>query len=123
MIKNKKVFRIDENEKARILGMHIGATKSQYLTEQVTTVEGTLMDAVEGAMMGDMMKMVKDPSQVFVIANKEGNVETPNPKMLKPSDKIVFNGRGMLVVYPKTDMDAQFIIQPDKGKITLFRGA
>jgi hypothetical protein len=29
----------------------------------------------------------------------------------------------MLVVYPKTDMDAQFIIQPDKGKITLFRGA
>jgi peptidoglycan hydrolase-like protein with peptidoglycan-binding domain len=35
MIKNKKVFRINESEKAEILGMHQQATKRHYLSEAV----------------------------------------------------------------------------------------
>ena len=123
MIKNKKVFRIDENEKARILGMHQTATKSMYLSEQSGTVEGTLMTAQDGGMMGDLMNMVKDTKQIFTIGNTEGDVKVPNVKMLKPTDKIVFNGEGSLLVYPQSDMDAQFLIQPKNGKLMLFRGA
>jgi hypothetical protein len=123
MIKNKKVFRIDENEKARILGMHQTATKSMYLSEQSATVEGTLMTAQDDGMMGDLMDMVKDTKQVFTIGNTEGDVKVPNVKMLKPTDKIVFNGEGSLLVYPQSDMDAQFLIKPKNGKLMLFRGA
>lgn len=123
MIKNKKVFRIDENEKARILGMHQTATKSMYLSEQSATVEGTLMTAQDDGMMGDLMDMVKDTKQIFTIGNTEGDVKVPNVKMLKPTDKIVFNGEGSLLVYPQSDMDAQFLIKPKNGKLMLFRGA
>jgi peptidoglycan hydrolase-like protein with peptidoglycan-binding domain len=35
MIKNKKLFRINESEKAEILGMHKQATKRHYLSEAV----------------------------------------------------------------------------------------
>jgi peptidoglycan hydrolase-like protein with peptidoglycan-binding domain len=35
MIKNKKLFRINESEKAEILGMHQQATKRHYLSESV----------------------------------------------------------------------------------------
>jgi len=35
MIKNKKLFRINESEKAEILGMHKQATKRHYLSEVV----------------------------------------------------------------------------------------
>jgi len=35
MIKNKKLFRINESEKAEILGMHKQATKRHYLGEAV----------------------------------------------------------------------------------------
>jgi peptidoglycan hydrolase-like protein with peptidoglycan-binding domain len=35
MIKNKKLFRINESEKAQILGMHKQATKRHYLSEAV----------------------------------------------------------------------------------------
>ena len=123
MIKNKKVFRIDESEKARILGMHQTATKSMYLSEQSATVEGTLMTAQDAVMMGDLMDMVKDTKQIFTIGNTEGDVKVPNVKMLKPTDKIVFNGEGSLLVYPQSDMDAQFLIKPKNGKLMLFRGA
>jgi hypothetical protein len=123
MIKNKKVFRIDENEKARILGMHQTATKTMYLSEQSATVEGTLMTAQDDGMMGDLMDMVKDTKQIFTIGNTEGDVKVPNVKMLKPTDKIVFNGEGSLLVYPQSDMDAQFLIKPKNGKLMLFRGA
>jgi hypothetical protein len=123
MIKNKKVFRIDENEKARILGMHQTATKTMYLSEQSSTVEGTLMTAQDDGMMGDLMDMVKDTKQIFTIGNTEGDVKVPNVKMLKPTDKIVFNGEGSLLVYPQSDMDAQFLIKPKNGKLMLFRGA
>ena len=123
MIKNKKVFRIDESEKARILGMHQTATKSMYLSEQSATVEGTLMTAQDAGMMGDLMDMVKDTKQIFTIGNTEGDVKVPNVKMLKPTDKIVFNGEGSLLVYPQSDMDAQFLIKPKNGKLMLFRGA
>jgi hypothetical protein len=123
MIKNKKVFRIDENEKARILGMHQIATKTMYLSEQSATVEGTLMTAQDDGMMGDLMDMVKDTKQIFTIGNTEGDVKVPNVKMLKPTDKIVFNGEGSLLVYPQSDMDAQFLIKPKNGKLMLFRGA
>jgi hypothetical protein len=123
MIKNKKVFRIDENEKARILGMHQTATKTMYLSEQSATVEGTLMTAQDDGMMGDLMDMVKNTKQIFTIGNTEGDVKVPNVKMLKPTDKIVFNGEGSLLVYPQSDMDAQFLIKPKNGKLMLFRGA
>lgn len=122
MIKNKKLFRINENEKSRILGMHQAATKSMYLSEQSTTVEGTLMTAQDGGMMGDLMDMIKDTKQIFTIGNTEGDVKVPNVKVLKPTDKIVFNGEGSLLVYPQSDMDAQFLIKPKNGKLILFRG-
>ena len=124
MIKNKKVFRIDESEKERILGMHIQATQSQYLTEQsVDSVEGTLMDAVDGYMMSSMIKDFKTPGKVYTIGNISGNVQVPNKKMLKSTDKIVFNGEGEIVAYPQDDMDAQFLIKPNKGKLTVYRGS
>ena len=47
MIKNKKVFRIDENEKARILGMHQTATKTHYLTETVLVGQPYFLEAVD----------------------------------------------------------------------------
>jgi hypothetical protein len=119
-----KKFVITEEERNSILRMHVQATKTQYLGEQYSSkVEGTLMDALDAGMMSDLMKLVKDPKQVFVIANKNGKVSTPNSKMLSPMDKIMFNGDGSLIVYPKGDLEATFIIQPRKGKIMLFRGA
>lgn len=117
-------FIITEEEKNSILGMHVQATKTQYLGEQYAPkVEGTLMDAVDAGMMYDLMKLVKDPKQVFIIANKNGNVMTPNPKMLSTKDKISFTGDASLIVYPKGDIESTFIIQPRKGKIMLYRGA
>lgn len=117
-------FIITEEERSAILGMHVKATNSQYLGEQYSPkVTGTLMDALDGGMMFDLMKIAKNPKQVFVIANKNGTVMTPNSRMLKATDKIMFDGDGSLIVYPKGDIESTFIIQPRKGKIMLFRGA
>ena len=38
---NKKLFKIDDSERQRILEMHQGATKKQYLGEDVTTTQTT----------------------------------------------------------------------------------
>jgi hypothetical protein len=124
MIKNKKVFRINESEKAEILEMHKEATKRQYMTEQFATVQGKLMDAVDGGMMGSYMKMFKDPKQIFVVMDIDGDVKLPNSKFLKPTDVISLNGRdSRVVVHPEGDVDTQVMIQPRDGKIMLFLGA
>lgn len=117
-------FVITEEERNSILGMHVQATKTQYLGEQyLDSVEGTLMDAVDGYMMSSMIKDFKTPGNVYTIGNISGNVQVPNKKMLKTSDKIVFYGDGEILAYPQDDMDVQFIIKPNKGKLTVYRGS
>jgi hypothetical protein len=117
-------FVITEEERNSILGMHVQATKNQYLGEQYTQkVEGTLMGAVDGYMMSNMLKDFKDKNKVFIIGSIDGDVMLPNKKMLKTTDNIIFNGNGQVVAYPKDNMDMQFIIKPNKGKITVYRGS
>ena len=127
-----KKFKIDQQERDNILEMHIKATQRQYLSEQSNVVQGTLKGAEKSSMISgfkDLIDKISDDKGVFVIGNSSGNVSVGGTsdqlrgKYFTPSDNIKFVGGGMLVVYPKGDVDQQFIIQPKNGKLVLFVGA
>ena len=47
MIKNKKIFRINENEKSRILNMHKDATKNHYINESLIMEQPSFLEPQE----------------------------------------------------------------------------
>lgn len=126
-----KKFRIDENERERILNMHIEATQRQYLAEQTKNIQGTLKTAGKSPMIdgySDLVKKITDDNQIFVVGNSEGvvsiagNSSQLQGKQFRPNDSISMGENSSLVVYPKGLVDQQFMIEPRNGKLILFVG-
>lgn len=123
-----KPYRIDESEKQRILGMHVSATKNQYLTEQNSgkSMKGSLVDIAkrENLVPKDFTKeneYLMDPEHKWVImrafdgAKVAGSSDNLEGKQFKSKDFIDLSGGGELGFHSVTDDKMHYSVDT-KGK-------
>lgn len=123
MIIMKNLFLINEEEKNRILNLHINASNRLYLNENEKTnysAKGNLIDILKKEnLVPDHNKRLMNPNNTYVIINSSGPVKVAGNsnnlvgKQFKNTDFIDLTGGGRLIFHELKDKKFHYIIDTE----------